>query len=110
MKKLIIIVATLGIATAAWAGHGHDGTHGGHHNGKHHFGKMMFEKMDKNDDGVISVREHEAGLQKMLEKRRAHFAKMDADGDGLVTKEEAREAHKEMAEKRREHRQEHKKD
>ena len=101
MKTLIIILATIGITTTVWAGHGHDGKH----DGKHHFGKMMFKKMDKNDDGVISLREHEAGLQKMLERCRAHFAKMDKDGDGNVTKEEARESHQEMAEKRQEKRQ-----
>ena len=110
MKKMIttlnlITVTTLGIATAVWAGH--DGEHhseeNAKHHGKHHFGKMMFKKMDTDKDGVISIREHEAGLQKMLERRRENFAKMDKDADGFVTKEEARDARKEMIKKRREH-------
>ncbi len=109
MKKFItglslITITTLGIATAVWAGH--DGQHNGKHHGKHHFGKMMFKKMDADKDGAISVREHEAGLQKILERRREHFAKIDKDGDGFVTKEEAREARKAMGEKRREHKNE----
>ncbi len=109
MKKVIITltlltVTTLGIATAVWAEHG--GPRDGKHHGKHHFGKMMFKKMDTDNDGAISVREHEAGLQKMLERRRAHFAKMDKDGDGFVTKKEAKDARKEMGDKRREHKKE----
>jgi len=66
----------------------------------------MFKKMDTDNDGAISAREHEAGLQKMLERRRAHFAKMDKDGDGLVTKKEAKDARKKMGEKWREYKQE----
>lgn len=93
MKKVIttltlLTVTTLGIATVVCA------EHGGPRDGKHPFGKMMFKKMDTDNGGAISVREHEAGLQKMLERRRAHFAKMDKDGDGLVTKKEAKDARK----------------
>lgn len=102
MKTLIILIASFGLATAVWAGHGHQGPH----DGKHHFGNMMFKKMDTDNDGAISVREHEAGLQKMQERRREHFVKMDKDGDGFVTKEEAKEARKEMGKKRQEHRKE----
>ena len=98
MKAFIILLTTLGLATAVWAGN-----HGGKFEGKRHFGKMMFEKMDTDNDGAISVREHEAGLQEMMDRRRAHFAKMDTDGDGVVTKKEAR---KEMGKKRKERKQE----
>ena len=106
MKIFIILLTTLGLATAVWAGNNHEGKHGGKHGGKHHFGKMMFEKMDTDKDGAISVREHEAGLQKMMDRRRAHFAKMDIDGDGIVTKKEAKKSRKEMGEKRKERKQE----
>ena len=96
MKTLIILVASFGLATIVWAGHGHEGSH----DGKRHFGNMMIKKMDTDNDGAVSVREHEAGLQKMLERRREHFKRMDTDGDGLVTKEEAKEFHSKMREKR----------
>ena len=102
MKIFIILLTTLGLATAVWAGNNHEGKHGG----RHHFGKIMFEKMDTDNDGAISVREHEAGLQEMMDRRRAHFAKMDTDGDGVVTKKEAKEARKKMGEKRKERKQE----
>ncbi len=101
MKTFIILLTTLGLATAVWAG-----SHGGKFEGKRHFGKMMFEKMDTDHDGAITVREHETGLQEMMDRRRAHFAKMDTDGDGAVTKKEAKEARKEMGEKRKARKQE----
>ncbi len=80
MKTLLILLTCFGLTAVAWAEM---------HEGKHHSGKMMFEKMDTNKDGTISVEEHEAGLNKMQERRREHFSKMDTNGDGLVTKEEA---------------------
>ena len=101
MKIFIIFLTTLSLATAVWAG-----SNGGKFEEKRHFGKMMFEKMDTNNDGAISVREHEAGLQKMIDRRRAHFARIDADGDGAVTKEEAKEARKKMGKKWKERKQE----
>jgi hypothetical protein len=99
MKKLILTVAALGLATVVWAGYDNKGGHEGHYGGKHHPGKMMFEKIDINGDGVITAEEHEASIQKMVEKRREHFAKMDTDGDGRVTKEEAKAARESMREK-----------
>lgn len=96
--KTILIIAGLAIATSAWAGHMQEG--------KQQPGKMMFEKMDTNQDGAISVKEHEAGLQKKLEKHRARFSTMDTDGDGMLTKEEAKTARENMGEKWREHRRE----
>ena len=101
MKAFIILLTTLGLATAVWAGN-----HGGKLEGKHHFSKMTFKKMDTDNDGAISVREHEAGLQEMMDRRRAHFARMDIDGDGILTKEEAKKARKGMGEKRKERKQE----
>jgi len=91
MKAFIILLTTLGLATAVWAGN-----HGGKFEGKRHFGKMMFEKMDADGDSIITGQEHEASIQHMVKKRRERFTKMDADGDGVVTKEEAR---KEMGRK-----------
>ncbi|MEH6616864.1 MAG: EF-hand domain-containing protein [Porticoccus sp.] len=99
MKKLILTVAVLGLTTAVWAGHDNKGAHEGHHEGKHHSTRMMFEKMDTNEDGVISAEEHEASIQQMVEKRSEHFAKMDTDNDGSVTKEEAKAARESMREK-----------
>jgi len=92
MKTFLILLTTLGIATAVWAGHDNKGHHEGHNDGKHHPGRMMFEKMDTNGDGVITAEEHEASIQQMMAKRSEHFAKMDTDGDGSVTKEEAKAA------------------
>jgi Ca2+-binding EF-hand superfamily protein len=89
MKTLLILLTCFGLTAVAWAEM---------HEGKHHSGKMMFEKMDTNKDGTISVEEHEAGLNKMQERRREHFSKMDTNGDGLVTKEEAKAAHEAMRE------------
>ncbi len=100
--KTILIIAGLAIATTAWAGQMHEG--------KQPPGKMMFEKMDTNQDGAISVEEHEAGLQKMQERHRARFSTMDTNGDGMLTKEEAKTARENMGEKRREHRRECKED
>ena len=55
MKTLLILLTCFGLTAVAWAEM---------HEGKHHSGKMMFEKMDTNKDGTISVEEHEAGLTK----------------------------------------------
>ena len=60
---------------------------------------MIFEKMDANEDGVITAEEHEASIQQMIEKRSERFTKMDTDGDGSVTKEEAKAARESMREK-----------
>ncbi len=61
----------------------------------HHKGKM-FEKMDTNADGVISLEEHAA-------KAERRFKKIDANGDGKVTKEEANNHHAAMKEKYKKH-------
>ena len=100
MKILIILLASFGLATVVWAEKGQERPH----DGKHPAGKMMFKKMDTDNDGAITVEEHEAGLQKMMERRRAHFSRMDKDSDGVVTKVEAQEAHEQMGNKWREKR------
>ncbi|WP_461482593.1 EF-hand domain-containing protein [Porticoccus sp.] len=100
-NHLLIADLTFAIAAAALAGSddmpppGPDG---------HDFGRHMFEKMDANNDGNISAEEHEQALQRMQEKRRAHFASMDKNGDGLVDKEEAKAAQENMREKFRDKR------
>jgi len=66
----------------------------------HHKGKM-FEKMDTNADGVISLEEHSA-------KAERRFKKMDTNSDGKVTKEEAKNHHAAMREKYKKHHQENK--
>jgi EF hand len=102
MKKLILTIAALGLATFVWAGQDNKGTHEGHHDGKHHPGRMMFEKMDTNGDGIITAEEHQASIQQMMAKRSEHFVKMDTDGDGSVTKEEAKAARESMRGQQRE--------
>ena len=67
----------------------------GHHKGK------MFEKMDTNADGVISLEEHSA-------KAERRFKKMDANGDGKVTREEAKSHHASMREKYKKYHEENK--
>ena len=66
--------------------------------GEHHRGQLMFDRMDTDNDGNITMEEHEQGLERMLAKRRAHFATMDKDGNGLVSKAEAMAAKAEMKE------------
>ena len=67
----------------------------GHHKGK------MFEEMDTNADGVISLEEHSA-------KAERRFKKMDANGDGKVTREEAKSHHAAMREKYKKYHEENK--
>lgn len=98
MRTLILIVS-LALTTVAWAGD--------MHGKKHHFDKQMFDKVDSNNDGSISVAEHEAALERMLKMRRSHFSEMDTDGDGLLTRDEAHAAREAMREKWREMHREH---
>lgn len=79
------MLATSIIVASATAIAGHD-----HNHGKKH--AKMFEKVDSNQDGMISKAESIAHAEK-------RFADMDANGDGNITKEEAkthREAKKEQ--------------
>ena len=65
-----------------------------------HKGKM-FEKMDTDGDGAISLEEHSA-------KAERRFKKMDADGDGKVTREEIKSHHAAMKEKYKKYHKENK--
>lgn len=53
-------------------------------------GDQMFQKMDANNDGKISVDEHAAAAKKMFEV-------MDANKDGKVTAAEMEAAHEQIA-------------
>jgi len=53
---------------------------------KRKFKKMMFNKIDANDDGVIT-------LDEAVSEAEARFLKMDEDGSGTVTKEEVAQHH-----------------
>lgn len=53
---------------------------------KRKFKKMMFNKIDTNDDGVIT-------LDEAVSEAEARFLKMDEDGSGTVTKEEVAQHH-----------------
>ena len=89
MKKTLLMAATAALITAggsAWAGHHEgDGEHKRGHGG-------MMEKMDTNEDGMISKDE-------FLAKHAAHFDKMDKDGDGNISKDEMSAAREQMKEK-----------
>jgi len=80
MKKLILplLIAALAMPVAALACPGGKGM--GQGDGKR---GSLFQQMDANSDGAISVEEHEA----MAAER---FAAMDTNGDGKVTKDEMR--------------------
>ena len=107
--RIFIALIALAFTFSTFAGD----KHYKEHHGKHH-GDMMFKKMDTNEDGAISVEEHEAALERSAEKRREHFVNSDTDGDGMLTREEARAAYKakkkERKEKRKEKREENDKD
>lgn len=100
MKTLIILAtvsfASLSLTSTAWAEYDKNSKY----EGRHHFQNIFFQKMDTNEDGAISKQEHEAGLEKMLEKRRATFDLMDKNKDGMVTKEESKDFHQSMKDKR----------
>lgn len=61
----------------------------------------LFERGDKNGDGVISKSE-------FLAQAEERFAKMDTDGNGEVSKEEAKAHAKKMRAKRKEMKDKHK--
>ena len=74
---LVLVTIFFGSITSSFA----EGSKGcDHHKGK------MFEKMDTNTDGVIS-------LEEQLAKAKKRFKKMDANGDGNITREEAQSYH-----------------
>lgn len=57
-----------------------------------------FDKMDVNQDGVLSEADRDARL-------RQHFAEADTDGDGVLSEAEFTAAHEQMRAKRHERRQ-----
>jgi Spy/CpxP family protein refolding chaperone len=70
----------------------HDGEGGPGKDGKRHPGEM-FQKIDTNEDGVLSLEE----LQNSKAKRLAeHFDEIDGDSDGQITKEEMKVHHEAM--------------
>ena len=57
-------------------------------------GQGPIAKLDKNNDGKLSLEEYTAGKEgDALDKAKKRFAKLDADSDGSVTKEEMKAAH-----------------
>ena len=111
----VLLASGLGVATAiahedGYRSGDHDGRHGGH---------GMFQRIDADASGGISLEEAEAAaLERMArfdsngdgtvtqEEVRAHaaerFAMMDGDGNGQVTHEEARAAMKAWHDKKKE--------
>lgn len=74
MKSYLALMLALGVcvaaAPAAFAGHD-----------KGEMARAWFAKMDENNDGVVSIREHEKFSEKM-------FRKTDSNGDNAITMEE----------------------
>jgi Ca2+-binding EF-hand superfamily protein len=62
-----------------------------HHRRGHHakMGKLIFKRLDANQDGAISRDEAQAAANRF-------FDKLDADGDGALTQEEMREGFRAM--------------
>ena len=72
------LIAGAGIATASAHEGGDKAGKKGHH---------MFQKMDTNGDGKISIEEH-------ADAAAERFSKMDINGDGFISKKEMRKNHK----------------
>ena len=86
MKTLIVVALLTSLTSLAMAGdRDHRGPKGD---------KNLFEHMDRDKDGFITIEEHDAALAEMIERRREHFAEMDSDGDGAISKAEADQARK----------------
>jgi EF hand len=85
MKKILLLTAVMLFSSAANA-EPHEGRVGGH---PHH---PPFERLDTNDDGVITKDE---AITKCVER----FEKMDANGDGKITKDEGRKVRENRGEK-----------
>lgn len=92
--RYLIAILSLTLAVTVYAGQQH-------HHGKHH-PKHLFEKADTDNDGNISIDEHEAALDRMIQHRREQFRKMDTNDDGLLSKKEAKAGREAMREQWRE--------
>ena len=106
MKTLFVVALLASVTSLAMAGdRDHRGPKGD---------KNLFEHMDRDQDGFITIEEHDAALAEMIERRREHFAEMDKDGDGAISKAEAEEARKakraEYRERRAERREKYRND
>ena len=76
MKSYLALTMALGLCVAAAPAMAN------HHEGdKEDMARAWFSKMDENNDGVVSIREHEKFSEKM-------FRKTDSNGDNAITYEE----------------------
>ena len=57
---------------------------------KRSIGARLFENMDKDGDGGVSLQEMQAVRSSMTQEK---FSRMDSDGNGLLSKEEMRAGH-----------------
>jgi len=80
MKKFLVVVATVALASPAFAGDRRE---------------RALERWDTNGDGEISQQERDAAKAEVEEKRAAVLEQYDENGDGKLDREErqaAREA------------------
>lgn len=92
MIKGLVILSVLMVSVLALAG-------------PHHMPfkeRGLFSFVDENKDGNISLEEHEAAVQKMVDRRRERFIAMDSNEDGLVSRDEAQQARESFREKMKE--------
>jgi len=89
MKRVILalLIAVLAIPVAAMACPGQGMGKGKGWGGAH------FERMDTNNDGVVSAEEHAAAAA-------SRFSKMDSNGDGKLTHEEMQQHWQQMHQNR----------
>jgi hypothetical protein len=90
MKTLILFLALVSFSMGALA-NDHKNDHQHDKSNQHRLdGRNAFLHFDTDGDGAVSIKEHEAAIMKMANKRRQRFAEMDSNGDGSVSMEEAR--------------------
>jgi len=92
MNKIIVFILASLVSVSGFADH-HKGDRD--KGPKHEPGRGdLFKQADLDGDDKVSYAEHEAMIQMMSDRGRAHFQAMDSDSDGFVTKKEARKARK----------------